>query len=111
MDCGIGVIKEALDFLVARHQMIANNIANAGTPDFRPSDLVFRDVLSTRLKTSSPEPSRHLETEVRPLKGPVQLDEEMARLAENSLRYYALTQFAGRKFSQLSLIINEGRKV
>ena len=40
--------KEALDFRAAREKMIASNIANADTPNYKPRDIRFGDYLSAK---------------------------------------------------------------
>lgn len=43
-----GLIKEALDYRAARQDMIASNIANADTPNYRPRDIHFADALANK---------------------------------------------------------------
>lgn len=45
-----GLIKDALDYRAARQDMIASNIANADTPNYRPRDVRFEDALANKAK-------------------------------------------------------------
>src|SRR5438270_3040004 len=42
----VGMLKNAMDGAGTAHAVIANNIANVNTPDFRRSDVSFKDALA-----------------------------------------------------------------
>ena len=42
------LVSEALNYRAARQDMIASNIANADTPNYKPRDISFRDTLIAR---------------------------------------------------------------
>ncbi len=50
-----GIINKTMDTAALRNQVIANNIANANTPYFKRSEVVFEDKLKKAMK-GSPEP-------------------------------------------------------
>lgn len=95
----------ALDVATMRHQVIANNIANANTEGFVPQSVSFEEQLNEML-LNAPEQlnDSFVETELQHLKNrldsgenvhnnaesKVQIDMEMARLAENTIKYQAL---------------------
>jgi flagellar basal-body rod protein FlgB len=42
------LMKEAMDYRAARQDMIASNIANADTPNYRPRDVRFEEALALK---------------------------------------------------------------
>ncbi|MDD5385815.1 MAG: flagellar basal body rod protein FlgB [Sulfuricurvum sp.] len=42
------LMKEAMDYRAARQDMIASNIANADTPNYRPRDIRFEEALAQK---------------------------------------------------------------
>jgi flagellar basal-body rod protein FlgB len=42
------IMKEAMDYRAARQDMIASNIANADTPNYRPRDIRFEEALAQK---------------------------------------------------------------
>jgi flagellar basal-body rod protein FlgB len=117
------VVRGALDGLAARHRVYANNLANVETPGFQPADVPFeaelrrvRDTLY-RNPAGEPQPARARLTPVptdqgagRPDANGVQTDEQMIRLAENTLSYEALAQAARMRGELLRSVISEGRR-
>ena len=114
-----------------KNSIIASNIANRETPGFRAQDLIFekdlmRALYSDRpgpLKTSDPKHFDGIEREPLELvKGQqinsfnpdprmdgntVNLDKEMAKLAENQLMFRATTNALSWKLRLLKLAIGE----
>lgn len=118
------LVGAALDAAVLRHDVIANNIANYDTPNYKAKRLHFETVLSDMLlqlnngnesavkarieafRTSLQEAEQFTVTENEV----VELDKEMVRLAENTLRYQALLKAASKQGAVLSMAINGGRQ-
>jgi len=118
------LIETVLDRRARRHGLISANVANLETPNYRGTDLAFEERLRNYLASgmepvtmarthpghfptaaaSWGPPSRTLDT------GPVHLDIEMAKLAENNLLYNALVQVMTKKFSAIKMAISEGSK-
>lgn len=112
----------ALDAASLRHKAIASNIANVDTQAYVPVRVSFEDQLESLRasleRTGSAAPAGL--AEVRPRLAPaldaagqpetIQLDAEVARLAENTVRYQALLKGLNRHFALLNMAINEGRK-
>ena len=46
----IDLLRQAVSFSTRRHQVLAQNLANAETPGYRGQDIVFRDELETALR-------------------------------------------------------------
>jgi flagellar basal-body rod protein FlgB len=118
------VLETVLDRRARRHALIAANVANLETPNYRGTDLAFESRLRNYL-ASGMEPVTIARTDPRHLPtgqaawgppsrsmdtGPVHLDIEMAKLAENNLMYNALVQVMAKKFNMLKMAITEGGK-
>ena len=101
----------ALDAALLRHELIANNIANVDTPGFQAKRLSFEEQLSGVITSSRPAASNtflqdridwvknvmhNSDTLVITENETVELDREMVHLTENTLRYQALLQAAGK---------------
>lgn len=112
----------ALDAAALRQQAIAANVANQATPGYVPVKVDFgaqmqeaRRSLEMRGRIDSASLAG-----VRPSLAPVHapdgaaqpttLDEQMADLAENTVRYQALAKGLARQFSILSAAVNDGRR-
>lgn len=130
-DLSINLLTKALDGAEIRHKALANNIANANTPGFKRSDLPFQEMLrqavSGRSLSMTLTSERHLagfsgnkltfqprevgaSTAYRVDGNNVDVEVEMARLAENSLLYSTLSDLLSRRISLLRSVINEGRR-
>lgn len=134
LDATMLCLRQALDGLSTRQQVIGNNIANIDTPGFKGSEVEFETQLrraldrdrSAALVTSDPmhistnqgstggtqgifvRESNHLS--LRTDGNNVDIDREMAKLAETSIMYDALSQQLTAKLSLLKTIITEGRR-
>ena len=103
-------IIKALDGLSARAVATAENIANAGSPNFRPLRVSFEAALASAAR----EGRGSIET-VRPLihsdpaAGGVRVDMELAAAAQTSSRYAALVDLLGRQMQLESLAISGNR--
>ncbi|MBT9457016.1 MAG: flagellar basal body rod protein FlgB [Burkholderiaceae bacterium] len=119
----LNLLRSALDLASLRQQVIATNIANAGTPGYARQRLSFGDQLQAQWPGWSGEP-RHAEpthqrveaAQVGPDLGAdglgraVRLDEEVAEMALNSLHYQALMRALSRHFTILHSAATEGRR-
>lgn len=116
------VTRGALDGLAARHRAYANNIANVDTPGFQPSDVPFEAQLrelrnemelspnmARRLAPVTPEPVITPQGAERVDGNGVQIDTQVAAMADNTLTYEALAQAAKLRNDLLRSAITEGR--
>lgn len=113
----IRVLERGLDVASTRHQVLANNIANVDTPGFKRSGVDFAQAMADAMRTiagSGQAPSAKIVTEestvLRNDGNNVDIEREMAELAENSLTYDAMAQLLGKRYAQLRTVINEGRR-
>ncbi len=106
-------------FYLERTKIIQGNIANADTPGYKPKDLVFEDVLQktidlkkTDIKHIDPEEKsqKFKEITLENVRGydnnRVDIQEEMAKLAESSIMYKAMVENLKKEFEKLKIVIN-----
>ncbi|MCL6515643.1 flagellar basal body rod protein FlgB [Alicyclobacillus sp.] len=105
------LLQNALNAAQLRQQVYANNVANVDTPGFKRQDVVFEDLLQSALGAAaadggvSPSPAAMAValqvtpsvvrdgTSVMDNNGNnVDIDAEMAKLAQNQIRYNALVE-------------------
>lgn len=127
----LSMLNQAMDIRSLRHDLIAGNISNMDTPNYRSFDLSMKEALGSidgkdagmALEQSHPS---HIQgngagpdaLNVRrslpqpySLKGDgntVDVDGEMVKLAENSLMYHALAQMVTKEFQLFTTAI-EGK--
>ncbi len=121
------VLLKSLDARMARNKTIANNIANAETPGFKRGEVKFEEALSQAINSSrlkgSTTSGKHLQLgkgavsrtryEVfRPLDANlasgvnnVDIDKEMADLAENQIGFKYGTKFLKGSYEKLNSAI------
>lgn len=125
------VLKKGLDAGSLRQKVIANNIANINTPNFKKSAVVFESLLkkalgneSLKLITSDPKhigrsaPLTELKPEVKVNEttsmrtdgNNVDIDEEMTNLAANQIQYQAAARQLSDRYSLLGYVITGGRR-
>ncbi len=125
---GLLALEKGLEGLALRHRVLANNIANANTPGFKKSEVSFASELAAYLDRQPrergvallaggadreefrPRVYRVLATSQRVDGNNVDIEEEMAKLAENTLLYEAAVRQLSAKLNYLRLAITEGRR-
>ena len=125
-ESALGIHDDALLLRGRRAEVIANNIANADTPNYKARDMNFSEVLQRQAGGSTTgmsdvkiqrTASGHMSGFVEPdlaadlmFRNPtqpsidgntVEVQEEMARYTDNALRYQASFRFLNDKFSGL----------
>ena len=119
-DSALGIHVKALDVRAKRTELLASNIANSDTPDYKARDIDFRAVLSTAdnhlnaglkrsnarhlsLSNDAESPSllyrvpNHASLDGNTVDGQL----EKAAFADNALRYQASLTFLDQKFKGL----------
>jgi flagellar basal-body rod protein FlgB len=128
------LLENALRAAQLRQAVYANNIANMDTPGFKRSDVQFETLLQEALQSApdalsttdtagsalptgwnwsaalavQPVVTTDTETSVDNNGNNVDVDAEMARLAENQVRYNALLQDVKSRFDRLRSAIEGG---
>ncbi|BCJ85255.1 flagellar basal body rod protein FlgB [Effusibacillus dendaii] len=126
------IYERSLDAASLRQKVLANNIANIDTPNFKRSDVSFDDVLLDYLNGASALPGmitnpRHIpigvqsfsqiqpeivvenSTTVNNNGNNVDVDSEMTQLAVNQIKYNLLVQELNGHLSRLRTAIQGGR--
>ena len=112
----------ALDAASLRQQTIAANIANHSTEGYVPMKVDFAAQMDEARRTLDSkgmldasalanvrvQPQPMLDANGLPAK--VQLDEQMADMASNSVRFQALAKGLSRHFSILATAVNDGKR-
>ncbi|MCM3693274.1 flagellar basal body rod protein FlgB [Neobacillus niacini] len=124
----IGVMSRAMDASSLRQNAISNNIANADTPNFKPTHVSFENLLQQEISstfTGSRTDSKHFtigRTDQIPIpksfqdnvlmknsKNGVDLDYEMTEMSKNALWYQSLTYGINEEFNLLKMSIRGSR--
>ena len=128
-DKSIAFLSKALDVLSIRHQLIASNIANQDTPNYKPRDISFKKELESFLDTNKKDiyltHAGHLNGQNNPDSGveviikngeeqgydnsSVNVEMEMANMAMNAILYDAAAQIVSKKLKMLGYAIREVR--
>lgn len=131
----VGMLKNAMDGAGTAHGVIANNIANVNTPNFRRSDVSFKDALrATDAGSADPDDfeltttsDRHLDaegtaagpeafsvtttvddgTQMRVDGSNVDVDQEMAKLSLNSAYAQTMGQLLQNQYGRMRQAIQE----
>lgn len=129
----MSLMGKGLDASSLRNTVISNNLANVDTPGFKRSEVVFEDELrkalaktgqlqgavthpkhipigSPALANVKPKVVLQNDTTMRNDGNNVDIDREMASLAENTITYTALAQMLNGDFSKIRSAISEGRR-
>ena len=109
----IRAMERVLDYHLARHNVLSTNLAHAETPGFKPKDLVFDETLASEqvhrthgdhLGGDGPRPGS---TRLEKLQSQG-LEEAMARVSANRLRYEAGVEITRRRISLLKYAASDG---
>ena len=130
------ILEKSLNAASWQHKLISNNIANINTPGYKTSEVVFKSKLKQILDAGektylplklthpnhipvvpnfsidkiNPEIVTHTETSLRNDGNNVDIDREMAKLAENTTYYSSLAQLMTLKLGMLKNVISDGRR-
>jgi flagellar basal-body rod protein FlgB len=127
--------EKTLDAAWLRNEVLAHNIANVDTPVYNRKDVDFESYLQGALRANDGDDlivrRRHQfkmgkQGSVSDVKAKVtedystmamridgnnvDIDEEMAQMAKNTIKYNVVTQNINGKFTKLRHVISEGRK-
>ncbi len=119
----IKILENFADYCAVNNKVISKNIANVGTQNYRREEIVFKDVLNdnmtAKLKTTD---SRHIggtdqntfpDYEIKEDQSRdnvsgvnnVDIDKEMASLAENTLNFKFATNRLNDYFKKIQMVI------
>ncbi|MCF6093843.1 flagellar basal body rod protein FlgB [Microaerobacter geothermalis] len=129
------ILTQGLDATAMRQRVLANNIANVDTPNYKRQDVSFSSIFQEALNRSASSftgyrtNSKHIpiggdayrkysgyqvitdhQTNMNNNGNNVDIDFEMSQLAQNQIFYNALVEETNSYFSKLRIVINEGRR-
>lgn len=120
-DTASAAVEKALDGLALRAQAVADNIANAETPNHRPLRVSFEETLAQAIQQEHNTPVTLQQTQVtgvRPTtqREPVtpgqpvsiQLETEMVTLAQTTAHYDAVARITARHYRMIRSAITGG---
>lgn len=121
-DGNIETLRQALTLRQERQGLIQSNVANLETPGYAGQDFNFARVMQS-VMSGQGELARtdkgHLQLDALEAgktrefvreKKPVDLDQEMVKMAENQLMFQTVAKIIGKKFDGLRHAIDEGGK-
>ncbi|WP_010249086.1 flagellar basal body rod protein FlgB [Acetivibrio cellulolyticus] len=130
---GSKVLEKSLDATATRNEVIAQNIANVDTPGYKRKTVSFEEQLSDAISKNSSFKGRRTDPRHIAIGGSsadevkinvsedkssldmrldgnnVDIENEMAQMAENNIRYEVLIQRISGSFSRMKSVIKEGR--
>ena len=124
VDSILGVHEAALLFKARRMEVLATNLANADTPQYKARDMEFKDVLDGMRVAPVATHARHLRTappaggEALKFRVPhqpavdgntVESDLELARYTENAVGYQASLMFINGRIATLRAALTGAR--
>ncbi len=123
-DATFAVLGKALDAYSLRHRVSANNLANAATPGFKRSYVSFerelgevvrksggdRKKLVTGLRDMELTASLDELTESREDGNNVDMEQEVAEMSKNNIRYAGASSIVKKKLEMYRYVISEGRR-
>lgn len=124
----ISTLENALDYSSTKQKVIAQNISNADTPNYKAKEVSFKTALQSAMDSSLEArrtDARHLEFKGQSSSSytvkvnqsrsyhqngnNVDIDKEMADLATNQIYYNALIDRISGKFQSLQSVIRGGK--
>ena len=119
-DTSTRVLEKSMDMYLTRHNVIADNIANAETPFYKSREVNFESELQravaseeqglagVEIESVRPQIRQDADTELGQDLNTVDMDKEMARMTKNDVQYSAATQRISKKFALLKYAISGG---
>ncbi|CAA9317246.1 MAG: Flagellar basal-body rod protein FlgB [uncultured Microvirga sp.] len=125
----ISMLKTRMHWHQTRQKLLAENVSNADTPGFRPSDLrepAFRPTgaaaaIGVAVERTNPahmaatagrageDPQSARSFEVTPSGNGVQLEDEMLKVAQNQSDYQLAASLYQKSMSMLKIAVGKGR--
>jgi flagellar basal-body rod protein FlgB len=102
-------ISRYMDLLSARQKLVATNIANVDTPNYRTRDIDFASELQSAMSPQSPSVVEPKELAMKTDGNNVSLDREARLLAENALRFNMASNLMKAQLRMVKSAIQEGR--
>jgi flagellar basal-body rod protein FlgB len=103
-------LDQYMTLLSVRQRLVASNIANADTPDYRTKDMDFESELRHTMSGATPTPtiSDVAGLRVKADGNNVDLDREARLLSENAVRFNVASNFLRGQIKNIRLAISGG---
>jgi flagellar basal-body rod protein FlgB len=102
-------LERYMDLLSARQKLVASNIANAETPGYKTKDFDFQAEFRSLIEGGAPRVIEVEGLKVNNDGNNVSLDREARLLAENGLRFSAVSNLLRAQIRTVKSAIQEGR--
>ncbi|MGG1520106.1 flagellar basal body rod protein FlgB [Paenibacillus oryzisoli] len=122
------LMERSLDASALRQKVVANNIANVDTPNYKRADVLFEELLQDQLNGSTPSiegrrtdprhfvigqstslPNSEVKTDestaINNNMNNVDMDYEMSLMAKNQLKYNTMIQQMNSEFKKLRTVL------
>ena len=114
MDKTSVILEKMMDVASFRHKILASNIANAETPGYKAKDIAFQKELNAAIEGPGSKKQGYEVFETMPTMinrdgNTVNIDTEMAKVAENTLLHNTSAQLLAMNFRMIKDIIRGGR--
>ena len=106
-------LEHYMNLLSTRQKLVASNIANLDTPDYKTRDIDFHFEFISKMDAAEKDPPTILEAGGQIVKNDgndVSLDREMRLLSENALRFSVASTLLKGHMQSLRVAIQEGGK-
>ena len=121
----INILNKAASASWTKNEIIANNIANVDTPNFKRSDMKFEEALKkamtqadtnnmdkkvSNIRLSSLNPEIYTDYEELSYRydgNNVDIDTENAYLADNQIKYYAYLDAINKEFDRIKMVLQK----
>ncbi len=126
------ILEKFLDLSLKKHSVIASNIANANTPNYKAREMNFEEAFKralgkgedeVSLKTTNPghisdansveklSPTVEISSApARPDGNNVNMEKEMVKLTENNIAYNLGVQLISKQLKDIKIAITSGRR-
>ncbi len=111
MDKSIDLLQKIMDICAYRQKILASNIANADTPNYKAKDIDFQSELKKALESGQVSHSIMEASTTMPNRdgNTVNIEVEMTKLTETLLLYNSATQILSTRIRMLKDAIKGGR--
>ncbi len=114
LDQSVASLEQSMDLRLKRQALLASNLANIDTPNFKPKDLMFDGFLAESTEGKiAPDVSGEVVEKAEGVTGMdgngVDLDAQVSRLTDNSIRYNTAMELMRRKLAIIRYAASEGR--
>ncbi len=119
-DTSTRALEKSMDLYMTRHNVIADNIANAETPYYKARQVDFEGQLQRAVQAEEmglagvdidevkPSISQDPDSELGQDLNSVDMDKEMAKMTKNDIQYSAASQMISKKFALLKYALSGG---